>query len=122
MKKYCPFCDSELSETLWCEQCRRYAILYNTHGAAAEDTCDDNETERTELYRRLTAALKNLSAAKSKSSASVPASKPVLPAVPKDSDKNLYKDILKIFIICFILMICFNLCLALCAYLVRQLH
>lgn len=34
MKKYCPFCDSELSETLWCEQCRRYAILYNTHDAA----------------------------------------------------------------------------------------
>ena len=34
MKKYCPFCDSELSETLWCEQCRRYVILYNTHGAA----------------------------------------------------------------------------------------
>lgn len=34
MKKYCPFCDSELSETLWCEQCKRYSILYNTHDAA----------------------------------------------------------------------------------------
>lgn len=120
MKKYCPFCDSELSETLWCEQCRRYAVLYNTHGAAVEDTCEDYETERKELYRRLTAALKNLSAAKSKSSASAPASKPVLPAVPKDSGKNPNKDILKIFFITFMLLVCFNLCLALCAYLVRK--
>lgn len=35
MKKYCPFCDSELPETLWCEQCRRYVVLYNTHDDAA---------------------------------------------------------------------------------------
>lgn len=120
MKKYCPFCDSELSQTLWCEQCRRYAILYNTHGAAAEDTCDDNETERTELYRRLTAALKNLYAAKSKPSASIPASRPILPAVPADSGQNPKKDILKIIFITFLLLVCFNLCLALCAYLVKM--
>ena len=119
MKKYCPFCDSELSETLWCEHCRRYAVLYNTHGAVG-DTGDNNENERKELYRRLTAALKNLSAAKSKSSASAPASKPVLPAVPEDSGKNPKKDILKIVFISFMLLVCFNLCLALCAYLVKK--
>lgn len=34
MKKYCPFCDSELPETLWCEQCKRYVVLYNTHDDA----------------------------------------------------------------------------------------
>lgn len=120
MKKYCPFCDSELSETLWCEQCRRYAILYNTHGAAVEDTCDDNETDRKELYRRLTAALKNLYAEKSKPSVSVPASRPILPAVPADSGQNPKKDILKILFITFMLLVCFNLCLALCAYLVKM--
>lgn len=120
MKKYCPFCDSELSETLWCEQCRRYVVLYNTHGAAVGDTGDDNEIERKELYRRLTAALKNLSAAKAKSFASGPAPKPVLPAVPEDPNKNLKRDILKIFFISFMLLICFNICLALCAYLIRK--
>ncbi|MDE6640307.1 MAG: hypothetical protein K2K63_07275 [Acetatifactor sp.] len=120
MKKYCPFCDSELSETLWCEQCRRYAILYNTHGAAVEDTCDDNETERKELYRRLTAALKNLYAAKSKPTASAPASRPVFSAVPADSGKNPGKDTPKIILLVSMLSVCFILCLVVCAYLVLK--
>ncbi|MDE5587848.1 MAG: hypothetical protein K2J60_01715 [Acetatifactor sp.] len=120
MIKYCPFCDSELSETLWCEQCRRYAILYNTHGAAVEDTCDDNETERKELYRRLTAALKNLYAAKSKPTASAPASRPVFSAVPEDSGKNPGKDTPKIILLGSMLSVCFILCLVVCAHLVLK--
>lgn len=120
MKKYCPFCDSELSETLWCEKCRRYAILYNTHDSAVGDTCDDNDTERKELYRRLTAALKNLYAARSKSSPSAPASKPVLPAVPEDSGKNPGRDTPKIILLGSMLSVCFVLCLVVCALLVLR--
>ena len=119
MKKYCPFCDSELSETLWCEQCRRYAILYNTHGTAG-DTCDDNETERMELYRQLTAALKNLYAAKSKYSASAPTSTPVLSAVPKESEKNPGIDTLKIILLGSMLLVCLILCLVVCACLMLK--
>lgn len=119
MKKYCPFCDSELSETLWCEQCKRYAILYNTHDAARDDR-GGNETERRELYRRLTDALKNLYAAKSKSSAPAPAPKPVLSAVPEDSGKNPGKDTPKIILIGSMLLLCFILCLVVCAHLVLK--
>lgn len=120
MKKYCPFCNSELSETLWCEQCGRYTILYNTHDAAVRDTYDSNEPERRELYRRLTSALKNLYAAKSKSSAPVPASKPVLAAVPEDSGKSPGKDTPKIILIGSMLAACLILCLVVCAHLVLK--
>lgn len=119
MKKYCPFCDSELSETLWCEQCRRYAILYNTHDAAG-DTCDDNEAERMELYRQLTAALKNLYAAKSKYSASAPTSKPVLSAVPEEPKKNSEIDTPKIILFGSMLLVCLILCLMACARLMLK--
>ena len=120
MKKYCPFCDSELSETLWCEQCSRYAILYNTHDAA-EDTYDDHETERMELYRQLTAALKNLYTAKSKYSASsAPTSKPVLSAVPKEPEKNPAIDTPKIILFGSMLSVCLILCLMVCASLMLK--
>lgn len=119
MKKYCPFCDSELSEMLWCEQCRRYAILYSTHDAAG-DTCDDNEAERMELYRQLTAALKNLYAAKSKYSASAPISKPVLSAVPEEPKKNSEIDTPKIILFGSMLLVCLILCLAACARLMLK--
>lgn len=119
MKKYCPFCDSELSETLWCEQCRRYAILYNTHDSAG-DTCDDNEAERMELYRQLTAALKNLYAAKSKYSASAPTSKPVLSVVPKEPEKKPEIDTPKIILFGSMLSVCLILCLVVCACLMLK--
>lgn len=46
MKKYCPFCESELSESLWCEQCKRKVILYNTHCSAAVRNADEhNESD-----------------------------------------------------------------------------
>ncbi len=46
MKKYCPFCESELSESLWCEQCKRQVILYNTHRSAAVRNADEhNESD-----------------------------------------------------------------------------
>lgn len=116
MKKYCPFCDSELSETLWCEQCKRYAILYNTHGAAVRNSPADSETERKELYRRLTASLKNLYAAKS----AVSASGSVSSAVPENSGKNPGKDTPKIILLSSMLLACFILCLVACAYLVLR--
>lgn len=119
MKKYCPFCDSELSETLWCEQCKRYAILYNTHNSARDDH-GGIETERRELYRRLTDALKNLYAAKTKSSAPAPTPKPVLSAVPEDLSKNPQKDTPKIILIGSMLLLCFLLCLVVCAHLVLK--
>lgn len=116
MKKYCPFCDSELSESLWCQQCKRYAILYNTHGAAVRNPPADSETERKELYRRLTASLKNLCAAKS----AVSASGSVLPAVPENSGQNPGKDTPKIILLSSMLLACFILCLVACAYLILQ--
>lgn len=120
MKKYCPFCDSELSETLWCEQCGRYAILYNTYSAAAENNRGGGEIERRELYRRLTAALKSLYAAKSKSSASAPAGKPILPAVPEDAGEKPGKDTPKIILLGSMLAVCLVLCLVVCAHLVQK--
>ena len=42
MKKYCPFCESELSASLWCEHCKRQVILYNTHSSAAVRNADEH--------------------------------------------------------------------------------
>lgn len=46
MKKFCPFCDSELTENLWCQQCQRRVILYNAHAVAPDKSNQNSGPER----------------------------------------------------------------------------
>jgi len=126
MKKFCPFCDSELPETLWCERCKRYVILYNTYAADRNTDTHESETDRKELYRRLTAALKSLQAAKQNipqpdTGENIPrpaAAKTVSAPVPKDPASMPKRDTPKLIMISALLLIFFFLCLGICVYLI----
>lgn len=128
MKKFCPFCDSELPETLWCERCKRYVILYNTYAANRDtDTCE-SEAERKELYKRLTATLKSLQATKQNipqtgTGKNIPrptAAKNVSAPVPEDPSNTPKKDTPKLIMISALLLIFFLLCLGICVYLISE--
>ncbi len=126
MKKYCPFCDSELPETLWCERCKRYVILYNTYASDRNTDTYESEAERKELYRRLTAALKSLRDTRQNipqagTGGNIPrpaAAKTVSTPVPKEPASMQKRDTPKLIMISALLLIFFLLCLGICVYLI----
>ncbi len=123
MVKLCPFCDSELSETLWCEQCKRYVVLYKTGSAAPNVNAASHAKDvRAELYQRFTVSLKTLQASKiSAANVDAPLSHNTAYAGGQPLMEKPERDNLKLILIGSLLLISFALVLAICANIfVRQ--
>ena len=125
MKKYCPFCESELSETLWCEHCKRYVILYNTYNADAGRNADEHkEAEPKEApampYPDTAGGVptdKNTAESHNPAIIQNTLGNGNIAAPKSEKPK---RDIAKLVVLGSMLFVCLILCLVVCSYLVYK--
>lgn len=125
MKKYCPFCESELSETLWCEHCKRYVILYNTYNADAGRNADEHkEAEPKEApampYPDTAGGVPTAKKTAESDNPAIIQNTLGSSNITAPKSEKPKRDIAKLVVLGSMLFVCLVLCLAVCTYLVYR--
>ncbi len=132
MKKYCPFCESELSASLWCEHCKRQVILYNTHSSAAVRNADEHHesgapTTRSSLVSDDIATVNNTFSTDNITDENSSTDEKVNAVKKASSSDNVSpagqkpkRDTPKLVLLGSMLLVCLILCFIVCAQLIHK--